>query len=302
MSKDKNYSTDRDLKKYNDRGGVSIKEMNFGLWLSEKKGLLKIIALFFLLAVTIFFVVYSVYGYILYFMQTQNANNLFAGNAGDVVYRTQIAPLVPGSLQVFKNNGRYDLAVSVKNPNDKYNAVFNYCFARAGVDVACGQNFILPSGNKFVLALNQELADGTGGLDFKITSTSWQRFDAHLIPDWNQYAAARLNFSIANINFSSASESGLSAKVPLNTLEFTITDLSPYGFYEVPVNILFYNGDNLVGVNNYLFKNFKAGETKRAELTWSGNLEGVKGVVIVPELNIIDSNIYLNYSGAAAAQ
>jgi len=123
-----------------------------------------------------------------------------------------------------------------------------------------------------------------------------------LIPDWNQYAASRLNFSIANINFSSASESGLSAKVPLNTLEFTITDLSPYSFYEVPVNILFYNGDNLVGVNNYLFKNFKAGETKRAELTWSGNLEGVKGVVIVPELNIIDSNIYLNYSGAAAAQ
>lgn len=302
MSKDKNYRTDQDLKKYHDLGGLTIKEMNFGLWLSEKKHLMKKIALFFLFAVVIFFVVYSAYGYVFYFLQTKNANNLLADNAGTIAYHAQIDALAPDAIQIFKNNDRYDLAVNIKNSNDKYNASFGYCFTKGGADIACGQSFILPGGNKYVLALNQELAAGAGGLEFKITSAGWQRVDVHQIPDWSQYAAARLNFSITNINFSNASASGLSAKVPLNTLEFTITDQSSYGYYEVPVNIFFYNNDNLVGVNNYLFKNFKAGETRRAALTWPGDLGGVKSVVIVPDLNIIDNKIFLNYSGAAAAQ
>lgn len=300
MAKDKNYEADKALKKYHDLGGLTIEDMNFGLWLSEKKHLMKKIAFFFLLAVAIFFVVYSVYAYTLYFLQSREAKNLFADNAGEIVYRTVISDLAPSGLQVFRSNNRYDLAVNIKNPNDKYNASFGYCFTRAGLNIVCGQSFVLPGASKYILALNQELAAGAGGLEFKITATNWQRVDAHQIPDWSQYLAARLNFSVANINFSNAAGSGLTAKIPLNTLEFMITNQSPYGYYDVPVNILFYNGDNLVGVNNYLFKNFKAGETRRAGLTWSGNLEGVKGVVIVPDINISDDQVFLNYSGADA--
>lgn len=302
MVKDKNPDADKGLKNYHDLGGLTVEEMNFGLWLSEKKHLMKKIAFFFLLAVTIFFVVYSVYAYTLYFLQSREAKNLFADPAGEIVYRSVISDLEPSNLQVFQNSNRYDLAVNVRNPNDKYISSFSYCFTLAAVDIVCGRTFLLPGASKYVLVLNQELPAGASGLEFKITGANWQRVDAHRIPDWSQYAASRLNFAIANINFSHAAENSLTAKVPLNSLAFTITNQSSYGYYEVPVSILFYNGDSLVGVNNYLFKDFKSGETRRAELTWSGNLEGVKGVVIVPDLNISDDKIFLNYSGAEAAR
>lgn len=302
MSKEKNLSSDQSLKKYKGLNSVSVDEMNFGLWMAEKRSLLKKIGLAFLFAVALFFVIYSVYGYVIYFLQTQATNNLLADDSGTILYHAQIAPLTPDTLQVFKNNDHYDLAVNIKNPNDKYNASFSYCFTSSGADLLCGQSFVLPGGSKYVLALNQALNQGAGGLEFKITGTTWSRVDAHLIPDWTQYAAARLNFSVSNINFSNASQSGLSAKVPMNSLDFTVSNVSAYGYYEVPFNILFYNDQTLVGVNSFRFQNFKAGETRQANLTWAGNLEGVKGVVITPDLNIADSSIYLNYSGNTASQ
>ena len=60
MSKDKNesLSSDQDLNKYRDPNGLTVNGMNFGLWLSEEKQLIKKIGFFFLLAVAAFFVVY----------------------------------------------------------------------------------------------------------------------------------------------------------------------------------------------------------------------------------------------------
>ncbi len=302
MSKDKNQDQDKIIKKYKDSEGLTVEEMNFGLWLSENRRLITKIIVAFLMAVCAFFFIYSAYAYILYFMSSQQANNLLADTAGQIISRSVTTNLVVNNVQVLKSGPNYDLIVEITNPNDKFNANFNYCFLRSNTNLLCGQSFILPGATKYVLALNQDLSAGTSGLEFKITTTSWQRVDLHLIPDWNQYAAARLNFSVTNINFSAAGLNNLSGKLNLNSLEFTVTNQSPYSYYEVPVNIFLYNNATLIGVNRYTFDNFLAGESHQAKLTWNGSLDNVTRTVVVPDVNIADNSIFINYTGNTSGQ
>ena len=51
MLKDKNYGEEIDLKKYQGQNNVSLRNMNIGLWLSEKRTLfLRLLIIFFILS------------------------------------------------------------------------------------------------------------------------------------------------------------------------------------------------------------------------------------------------------------
>lgn len=297
MSKEEN-NFDQDLKKYQNPGSPSLKEMNFGLWLSEKKRLFSRLSFFFWLAAAVFFIGYSLYGFTVYFLQAKGHRELLAEMTTGSGYQVQLEELAAGSLLVFPVNGHYDLAVNVTNQNDRYLFFFDYCFRRGEEDLACGRTFILPSSSKHVLALNQELKEGAGNLSFRITKADWRRINRHDIPDWPQYAAARLNFLASNISFSSAADNSLAGRPAMNRLEFTLSNQGPYSYYEVPVIILLYGDETtLVGVNSYSFSNFKAGTTRSAELSWAGDIGQVRSVKIVPDVNVAEKGIFLNYSG-----
>jgi hypothetical protein len=296
MSKNANLDPDQDLKDYRDPSGVSLREMNFGLWLAEHRRRITKIIIAFLLALSAFFFIFSSYNYIIYFLsddpnkQLANENNLLSP-------RNVASNPEAEQLQIFRSNGNYDLAVKINNPNEKFLVTFKYCFSVADKGLACGDDFILPKESKYVLALGQTLSDEQTGVAFKITDIAWQRIDAHQIPNWGDFFLSRLNFSIADLNFLSATNSGLSKKVNLNTLEFTIKNETSYGYYKAPLNILFYSGSELVGVNRYFLYDFLSGEERPIKISWPGDLNAVNRTEVVPDINIIDEGVYLKYQG-----
>lgn len=83
----------------------------------------------------------------------------------------------------------------------------------------------------------------------------------------------------------------------LSSLDFSITNLTDYGYYSVPFNIALYNGSDLVGVNIFVVNNFLAGETREVSLTWLSNIQRVTRVEVRPNLNILDDSLYLKYQG-----
>jgi hypothetical protein len=241
------------------------------------------------------FFIYSSYNYFIYFFSNQAdklTTDSFLSSPRKVVTNLEV-----GAPSVFKIEERFDLAVLLKNPNDKFLANFNYCFKQGEQELDCKKNFILPGEEKYILALGQTIKNDQENVAFVIKDIFWQRINAHQIPNWSNFLAERLNFSFADINFATANNSGLSEKIGLNTLEFNINNLSPYSYYEVPLNILLYNGSELLGVHQYLLTRFLTGESRNVKISWPGNLTTVNRSEIKPDLNITESGVYLKYQG-----
>jgi len=296
MAKDKNPNPDKELEKYRDDSGVSVRKMDIGLWLAENRHRIWKIAVGFLIALSAFFFVYSVYGYVIYFLSgnptEQTASESLAKSPRQVTEDLQLFP-----VQVFKSDNHYDLAVKTVNPNAKFLATIEYCFRQDGQDTACGADFLLPGEEKYILALARDLNGTTAGVSFTISRVAWRRVDMRQIPDWNQFLSDRLNFAVSDIALSLASASGSAASSGLNTLFFNIKNQTAYAYYEAPLNILLFSGSELVGVNRYSLNNFLAGDSRTVSLSWVGNLRGANRAEIKPAINIMDDNVYLKYQG-----
>lgn len=296
MAENKN-NQEIDLNKYKDSDGLSIRKMNFGLWLAENRENIARAFTIFLIILSAGFFIYSSYSFFRYFASAPQSN-LFDQSVELVSPRNIVREIEVGLPQVFVSDKKYDLAVSLDNPNSRFLGIFNYCFSQNEANINCGQNFILPSEKKHILALGQTLEEGQSQITFKITSIQWERIDMHTIPDWPAYLNNRLNLSFENIHFSPPSESGLSEKINLNSLDFQVLNNSSFGYYEVPLNILIFNGSELVAVNRYSLKNFLAGEKRAVNLSWPGNFRNVTQIDIRPELNILEESVFLKYQGA----
>ncbi len=290
MATKKQYS-DEDLKRFKDLSGLSVRQMNVGLWISENKALLTRLLTIFLILISAFFYVYSTYLYIFYFMGKPMDN---LSQAQVVSPRDIVKPLELSSVQSFSMVEDYDLVVKVKNVNNNFSATFDYCFYQSGKEIKCGTDFILPEQEYFLLALGNNLSAETN-FDFRVVDISWKRVNRRLIPDWASYVSERSNFIISEINFLSANKSGLSENLKYNSLEFELKNDSPYSYYVADFNVLLYSANRLVGVHRYRAENLLAGEVREVKLSWPGDLINASQVKITPHVNILDELNYLPY-------
>lgn len=295
MAKNKN-NHDLDLDRYEDLNGLSLKKMNFGLWLSENRAKMtkSIIAL--LIVISAGFFIYSSYHYVRYFLDGRNSGGAET-NVSVLSPRKVVSDLLIAAPQIFKSGETYDLAVNISNPNDKFTGNFQYCFAINDSPVSCGRGFIMPGEEKYLFALGQKIEAVAPEINFRVTDVFWQRIDAHKIPDWPSFVASHLNFTVEGLKLTLGSTRNSGDKASLDSLEFSITNNSAYGYYEVPLKISFYNGSELVGVNSYVVTNFLAGQKRSVRLSWLSGLGSVTRTEIRPELNLLDDNIYLKYQG-----
>jgi len=293
MKKDEKKQ-DLDLKNFKDLSGVSLKEMNFGLWLSENRRRIMKIIIVFLIVISSFFFIYSSYHYVVYFLtgKTEIQTETLVSSP-----RNLIKEMTFEDIKIFKNIESSDLAIKIKNSNDNFQADFQYCFEINGQETACGTSFIFPQEDKYILALNQNKINSTDAVLFKIKDIFWSRINKRVIPDWNEFYSDHLNFLVENIEFSGASQSGLSEKINLNSLQFNVSNNTPFSYYEVPFNILLFSGNGLVGVHRYFLDNFISGEKREIRISWPDNLESVAKVEIVPDLNITDDTVFQKYQG-----
>lgn len=295
MAKNKN-NHDLDLDRYEDLNGLSLKKMNFGLWLSENRAKMtkSIIAL--LIVISAGFFIYSSYHYVRYFLDGRNSGGAET-NVSVLSPRKVVSDLLIAAPQIFKSGENYDLVVNIKNPNDKFTGSFQYCFTINDDPASCGRGFIMPSEEKYLFALGQKVEVIAPEVRLSVTDVFWQRIDTHKIPSWSAFAASRLNFIIEDLKFIPGVSRSSGERSSLDSLEFSITNNSAYGYYEVPLKISFYNGSELVGVNSYVVTNFLAGQKRSVRLSWLSGLGSVTRTEIRPELNLLDDNIYLKYQG-----
>ncbi|MFZ4649063.1 MAG: hypothetical protein ACOYMB_05575, partial [Patescibacteria group bacterium] len=174
---------------YHNNSLPSIKMMSFGLWLAENRRRIFKIFVVLLIASIVGFFVYSAYGFLYYYLVGQDQDKTLTENFSNIGIDLQAAhlrslasPIQVSSLMTFDNGDKVDLAVNLKNTNDKYFSSFDYCFVSGTTEISCGSSFILPGTEKYVLALAQKKQ--AGKYEFILKNSSWQRIDNREYPDW----------------------------------------------------------------------------------------------------------------------
>lgn len=291
-----------DLNKYNDRSGLTVKKLNFGLWVAshKKQFILGVIGV--LIGISAIFYGYAIYGYVDYMFfggkrEREAVEEII--NAPTVSEEQRIKNLAkelePSSVNSFINNAKYDFLAQVNNPNDNFYASIDYCFVEGEKELACGNTFIFPSEKKYLMSLGLSLEHSPVNPKLNLKKVSWQRLNLHLYPDWKAFSAEHLNFKVSNVEFKTAEASGISEKLKLDVLEFTITNNTAYSYWEVPLNIVLLSSKYPVGANRYIVKEFKSGETRKIKMTWADSLSRLDEALVAPEIQIMDDNVYMKY-------
>jgi len=303
-----NFNQEKEIEKkvenYVGPEGITTKQLEYGLWYVEHRRLLRNTLYGFLILVAAVSWTYTIYGFAYYLARGMNEDEILAKQlvqtsavGHEYVEQVAVKDLTIGPAQIIASSGKYDLFAPIKNDNQKWWAEFDYYFTAAGKQTEPTAGYILPGETKYPAALAQDFSYQAADGRLMIANVQWHRINQHAIPNWNDYYQAHLNIATADTKFIPAGTSGLSEKLNLNQLNFTAINHTVYNYWETGFTILLYSSGQIIGINHYTLSDFMSGQKEPVELSWPGNLNGVDRVEIIPEINIMKDDIYIQYEG-----
>jgi hypothetical protein len=299
----KNKQLDERLDRYSDTEGLSTRQLNIGLWYVRNKKKFFVILIILLILTAVGTIGYSLYQFSSYlivgipqdqqtYLDLTSATSLVTNkvNVGNNISYSEVKMLP-------NQNNTMDLVAAVTNSSPSLSVRLKYYFVVDDKKIGEAEDFILPSDTKYLMSLNQAITSSSL-VNLVIEQTSFIRLDRHKVSDWNTYRSDRFNFLIENAKFTSGTDSGLSEKISLGQLDFKITNNSAFSYKTVPLAILLKSQGQIMAVNRYIINNFRSGEAKVIQLSWPGRVSSINEVEILPDINILDDTIYLNYSAS----
>jgi len=295
-----------DLERYKDQEGITVKNLDRGYWLLKNQKNFILARNIFLGALGVIFwgFFFSAFGaYFVFGMKQDSAllNRLTQNIFPNHNYFLDAAPqnLSVGNVQIFEFlPGRFDFLTEVKNPNANHWVEIEYTLASGQTIIENGKTTILPGASKYALVLGRELTLRPSEVSFKITAMLWHRVDAHKYGNWNNYRSARLDgIAISDSNVGLADRNSLSEKVNLNTLDFKVKNNTSYNYNEADFVILLSANNQLTGVYRYVLNDFYSGFEKNVSIVFPGNISMVDKIEIIPDINILDNNVFSKFKG-----
>ncbi len=290
-------------KYYRDLEGVTLQKLNIGLWYIEHKK--QLLYLLYGILITISVVTWPFFFYYFgeYFIQGRKNDEkmikeMVNTNGVDHNFVLQIGAqdLKYYNVKVLKQEkGKYDFVVKIKNPNKKYYAYFQYDFSINNKTIGPFNGFIYPQEEKYLVALKVELPTTPRQAKFVLEEVKWKRINPHNYRDWPNFYHSHFDFIVKDKKFTPAKISGLSEKIPINNIEFSITNNTAYNYWNVNLVILLLSRNKIVGVDKYNLYNFVSGENRYVQISWPGRIGYVDDIKIIPEVDIINKNVYMPF-------
>lgn len=294
-----------DLGRYRDPEGLTLKKLNAGLWLVKNRRNISLLFHTFLIMVSIitwliFFLNFGIYVFSGMKKDQTMINELVSENLVGQNYLDEAAAkdLKYGRLEALKTlDGKYDMFINIENQNPSHSLEFDYFFMNNGVRIEGGKNFALPKQAKFLLSLNKDIDGSVKNLTFHLENLKWARINPHIYPDWDDFRNKRLAIMTSEIEFTPGSANKITEKLELNNLDFKTTNNTAFNYRDVNYVILLYSGGEIVGVTKYTLDSLGSEKTEKISIVWPGDLGRVNDIVIYPEINILDEDVYLDFDG-----
>lgn len=276
---------------------LTDQELTRSLWILRRQGILWRILKIILMVINVFLFGFTVWGLLDYFLITGPAEraNLATQREQAIPYaelKNVLTPraLVFGEVQVLGGReNKYDLALAVTNNNDRVWAQFTYQLVGANFQSPPRRDFILPQSKKFLLELGAVASARPQNVRLVITDFRWQRLSRHTLPDYEQFKNEHLMFEISELDFSRSSFD----RGTFNEVKFKIKNNSAYNFWLVPMQVALYRGGQTIGFNRATAEKLKSLETREISLLWEEGLPQVTSVEVMPDVNILDPEVYM---------
>lgn len=200
---------------------------------------------------------------------------------------------LPSSLQVSNlktlvNSKGYDIIADLTNPNPKWYATFDYQFKIGDKLTSLKKGFILPGEKKYIF--NLAIEGGNTASDVVLSNIKWTKEI-----NFEKIRQERLKFDVSNKKFIPSAELGVGDKISINRLTFDITNLSAYNFANVNFILLLTSSSQTVAINQVSSGNFLSGKTLSLESTFFQKLPNIDNFEVIPEVNILNENVYLKF-------
>lgn len=303
-SEDKSKLIEEGLKKYKDPEGLTLEKLNKGLWwVQNRPKMLKITTIVLaVISIMTWSLFILTFGYYLIFgikKDQQMVQELTNGPSVNInVLKAMSAQNL--RLQPVKKfeviGGRYDFMTAVANPNKNFFVEFDYYFINDKKKFGEKHGFILPNESKYFFSLGKEFSSPPNEVQFIIENVRWKRIDTKKFPNWEAFKKDRLNISADNIQFTPSRSTVLTEKLDLNELKFTIHNNTIFNYWHVNLKFLLHSRGEIIGVNENVVNELITDESRDIVMTWPGRFGYVDSVEIVPELDILDEKIYIDYT------
>ncbi len=293
------------LEDYDDLSGMTVKKLEYGLWWANNSKFIKAAAFWMLMFAGFISWAYTFYTFMSYIgfgiksdndMLYQMVNNRVIGHE----YLSSVAPvdiiMLDQPQVITYASNKHDIVQMIVNQNARYFATFDYYFLIDGQATKKTSGFILANEQKYLMNLGYE-SNSFNKVQLVLENIAWKKIDMHKIPDWQKYYDDHLTMKASDPIFSTAKGSGLSEKMNIYLINFAIANLNPYNYFQVPINVLAYSGDSLVGISTVYLDNFQSGESRVMNINYPYQIDKVDRVEVVPDLNIMRDDIYVDFAG-----
>jgi hypothetical protein len=284
------------IEKYIDpTGEFGSKQYKQSLWFVQNKLLLYRLLVSFLIIFSIITVGYSLWKglelliYELTIKSSMEQQLAHATNYGALNAAYTPSPIDILSTQIYTGGtDKIDIVSEVTNINERYVARFDYYYDFNGVKTASQSAVLLPTENRPLGALGLDSAEFSGSANLILTNVRFTRVDNHAIPDLPAWMEERLNFGVDNFVYTPA-DSNLSA----NSVKFTLTDNSPYGYRAPNFYLELYQNGGLIGLMKFDTTDLQSQESREIDLrNFVPNLS-VSEVKLYPLIDLFDDSVYL---------
>ncbi len=282
-----------DLPPNNRPDTLTEQQLGFGYWYVTHKLQLKAALTVVLVVLCIGFGGFALWGLVKLYLIDDAAYRQMQRDAGlNLVNFSALAsakPIDVRSVQVFTaGSGKVDAVAMVRNPNAGFSATFTYQFLGEGATPPEQHGFLLPGEEKPLITLGIPVQTAFRSARLEIRDLKWERLDAHAIPDYAAYRAARLGLSAEDVVFTPAPHPGDTSRV-----SFTAKNASAYSFWNARFIVLLYRGQSVAAVNAIELSQLRSGESRPASVTWFENVPSVTKTMIIPEVNILDQSVFI---------
>ena len=278
---------------------MSDEQLKWGYWYVTHKLQLKKNFTIALIALNVVLWVYVLYGSLTLLLNFQSDRAAAAGLAynqvsyGEYRDKNQFLPLdIIDQTVLSLGSQKYDLASQVENPNAWWAVPYlEYRFAWSGGQTEFKSGFILPGETKFFLALNIDSDTIPSDASLEFQNVKYLKMNSRInLPPGSEEGFANEDIQFVPLGAQPLQAGKTSAS---SSVSFATTNMMPYNFWDVAFKTILYQGQNIVGVQSVPVKQFKSREKRSVEMNWFQNLPQVTGIVIEPEVNLLDKSVFM---------
>lgn len=203
----------------------------------------------------------------------------------------------PAPLQIISvdainaGGGSFHFVARITNPNNNFVVRSGIAELLVGGTVVDQQEFfVLPGEEKIIVFFEQDQA--SAGATVSLSQIDWDR----AAKDYQEFSQARLQFEISNVDFKTSVESGIRGELPVSILTFDITNRSAFSYWRVGLYAALRSQNRVGAINFNSVEQLESGETQTVEMRWFEPVPPINQVEILPEVDILDADVYMPVS------